>query len=62
MSPQKNNNQLLKIIGLAGRGLKGRDDGSDLSNVQYKPNWNFHHESPQYNAYILIKIRNNRII
>jgi hypothetical protein len=30
----------------AGRGLRGRDNGSDLTNVQYKPNENCHHESP----------------
>jgi hypothetical protein len=39
----------------AGRGLRGRDDGSDLTNVQYKPSQNCHYESPPYNEYILIK-------
>jgi hypothetical protein len=29
-----------------GRGLRGREDGSDLSNVQCKPNWNCHYDSP----------------
>jgi hypothetical protein len=38
-----------------GRGLRGRNDGGDLTNVQYKPNWNCHYESPPYNKYILIK-------
>jgi hypothetical protein len=29
-----------------GMGLTGRDDGGDLTNVQYKPNLNCHYESP----------------
>jgi hypothetical protein len=29
-----------------GRGLRGRDDGGNVNNVQYKPNWNCHYESP----------------
>jgi hypothetical protein len=27
----------------------------DLTNVQYKPIWNSHNDSPLYNEYILIK-------
>jgi hypothetical protein len=38
-----------------GREMKGRDDGGNLTNVQYNPNYNFHYESPLYNEYILIK-------
>jgi hypothetical protein len=33
----------------------GRDSGGDLTNVQYKPIWNCHKESPLYNEHILIK-------
>jgi hypothetical protein len=29
----------------AGMGLKGRGDGGDVTNVQYKSNWNCHCES-----------------
>jgi hypothetical protein len=29
-----------------GRGLRGRDDGGNVNNVQYKPNQNCHYESP----------------
>jgi hypothetical protein len=29
-----------------GKWLRGRDHGGDLTNVQYKPNWNCHHEFP----------------
>jgi hypothetical protein len=38
-----------------GRDLKKRDSGDDLTNVQYKPIWNFHNESPLCNEYVLIK-------
>jgi hypothetical protein len=38
-----------------GRRLRGRDSGGDRTNVQYKPIWNCHNESPLYNEYILIK-------
>jgi hypothetical protein len=31
----------------AGRGLRGRDGGSELTNIQYKPIWNCHNESPR---------------
>jgi hypothetical protein len=37
-----------------GRRLSGGDDWDDLTNVQYKPNRNCHHETP-HNEYILIK-------
>jgi hypothetical protein len=40
-----------------GRGLRGRDDGSNVNNVQYKCNQNCHYESPLYNEYILIIIK-----
>jgi hypothetical protein len=38
-----------------GRRLRGREGGSDLTNVQYKPIWNCHNESPLHNEHILIK-------
>jgi hypothetical protein len=43
-------------IALSGaeRGSGGRDSECDLTNVQYKPIWNCHNESPLYNEYILI--------
>jgi hypothetical protein len=31
-----------------GRGLRGRDDGDDVTNVQCKSNWNCHCEPPSY--------------
>jgi hypothetical protein len=34
---------------------RGRDDGGDITNVQYKSNQKCHYESPLYNEYILIK-------
>jgi hypothetical protein len=37
------------------RGLRGKYDGDDKTNAQYKSNWNCHYESPLYNEYILIK-------
>jgi hypothetical protein len=37
------------------RGLRRRDDGGNVNNVQCKTN---HFESPPYNEYILIKIYN----
>jgi hypothetical protein len=43
------------VLGGAGRELRGRESGSDLTNVQYKPIWNCHNECPLYNEYILIK-------
>jgi hypothetical protein len=41
------------VIALSGvgRGLRGRVSGNNLTNVQYKPNWNCHNESPLYNEY-----------
>jgi hypothetical protein len=33
---------------------QGRENGGDLTNVQYKPIRNCHNEFPQYNEYILI--------
>jgi hypothetical protein len=35
-------------IALSGarRGLWGRDDGGDLTNIWYEANWNCHYESP----------------
>jgi hypothetical protein len=39
----------------AGRGLRGRDDGGNETNIQYASNQNCHYESPLYNEYILIK-------
>jgi hypothetical protein len=38
-----------------GAGVSGKEDGGDLTNVQYKSNWNCHHGFP-HNKYILIKI------
>jgi hypothetical protein len=38
-----------------GRRLRGRDDGGDVNNVQYKSNQNYHYELPLYHEYILIK-------
>jgi hypothetical protein len=29
-----------------GRVLRGRDDGGNVNNVQYKSNWNCHYEFP----------------
>jgi hypothetical protein len=43
-----------------GRGLWGRDNGGDVTNVQYKPYWNGHCEFPLYNEYILIKFFYNK--
>jgi hypothetical protein len=45
-----------------GRGLRGREDGGNVHNVQYKSNWNCYYESPPtpYNEYILIKIYNTK--
>jgi hypothetical protein len=39
-----------------GKGLRGRDDGGNVNNVQYKSNRNCHYKSPLYNEYILIEI------
>jgi hypothetical protein len=37
------------------RGLRGRANGGNVNNVQYKINQNCHYEPPLYNEYILIK-------
>jgi hypothetical protein len=37
-----------------GRSLRGRDNGGNVNNVQYKTDRNCHCDSP-YNEYILIK-------
>jgi hypothetical protein len=43
-----------------GRGLRGRDDGRKINNVQYKSDWNCHFEPPPpNNEYILIKKKNS---
>jgi hypothetical protein len=39
-----------------GRGFRGRDDGGDVNNVQYKTNQNCQYECPLYNEYIYIYI------
>jgi hypothetical protein len=39
----------------AGRGLRGRDNGSNVNNVQYKSNRNCHYETPPHKEYILMK-------
>jgi hypothetical protein len=39
-----------------GRGLRGRDHGGNVNNVQYKSNQNCHCNSPPCNEYVLIKI------
>jgi hypothetical protein len=38
----------INAIALSGvrRGLRGRDSGGDLTNVQYIPIWNCHNQSP----------------
>jgi hypothetical protein len=38
------------------RGLRGRDNGGNVTSVQYKSNQNCHNEPSLYNEYILIKI------
>jgi hypothetical protein len=38
-----------------GRELKGKENGGDLSNVQYKLIWNWHNKFPLHNEYNLIK-------
>jgi hypothetical protein len=49
-------NPLSIVLCGVGRGLKGRDDGGNVKNVQYKFNWNCHYEFSLYNEYILIKV------
>jgi hypothetical protein len=40
-----------------GKGLRQGDGRGDLTNIQCKAIWNCHNESPLYNEYILIKIK-----
>jgi hypothetical protein len=47
-------------LGGAGMGLRGRDYGDNVTNVQYKSNQNCHYESLLYNEYILIKNYNKK--
>jgi hypothetical protein len=53
----------IALIGVE-RGLRGRDNGSDVNNVQYKSNWNCHYMLPSYNKFILIKkdLKGNNIM
>jgi hypothetical protein len=47
---------LAVALGGVGRGLRGKDYGGNVNNVQYKSDWNCHFESPTpYNEYNLIK-------
>jgi hypothetical protein len=40
-----------------GRELRGREDGGNVTNIQYKSNQNCHYKSPPtQNEYILIKL------
>jgi hypothetical protein len=41
-------------FGWGGEGLRGRDNGGNVNNVQCKSDWNCHFKSPLYNVYILI--------
>jgi hypothetical protein len=41
---------------VGGEGVRRRDDGGNVNNVQYKSNQNCHCESSLYNEYIQIKI------
>jgi hypothetical protein len=45
---------LLKLSGVE-KGLRGRDNGGYITNVQCKANWNCHYESLLYNKYIPTK-------
>jgi hypothetical protein len=42
-----------------GTELRGRDDGGNVNNMQYKSNQNCHSKSPRHNEYVLIKNYNN---
>jgi hypothetical protein len=33
-------------LSVVGRRLRGRNDGSEITNVRYKSNWNCHYEFP----------------
>jgi hypothetical protein len=37
-----------------GTGLRGKDNVGNVTNVQYKSNWNCHMNAPLYDEYILI--------
>jgi hypothetical protein len=39
-----------------GRGLRGKDDGGNVNNVQHKSNQNCHYESPHILTKIYLKI------
>jgi hypothetical protein len=43
----------------AGMGLRGKDSGDDITNLQYKPIWNCHNEYHLYNEYSLNKKKKN---
>jgi hypothetical protein len=45
----------LAIALSGGGGVKGRDGGGELTDVQCEPIRNCHNESPLYNEYILIQ-------
>jgi hypothetical protein len=46
---------------MVGRGLRGRENGGNVNNVQSKSNWNCHYTTPPpYNEYILIKKRKRK--
>jgi hypothetical protein len=53
---QNRNKPLAIALSGAGSGLRGRDDGGNVTNAKYKYNWNCHYESTLYKKYILIKI------
>jgi hypothetical protein len=51
-------NRKMKPLAIAlsgGGGVKGRDGGGELTDVQCEPIRNCHNESPLYNEYILIQ-------
>jgi hypothetical protein len=54
-SYKKSKKPLAITLNGAGRGWRERDDGGDLTNVQYKPIQKRPDESPLYNKHILIK-------
>jgi hypothetical protein len=44
-----------KLLAIVLSGARRGTRGSNLTNVQCKPIWNCHYESPLYNEYILIE-------
>jgi hypothetical protein len=46
---------LATALNVVERELKQRDNGGNVTNVQYKPNYNCHYKSPLHNEYIIIK-------